>query len=150
MAHTFTNILMHVVFSTKDRAPLLQGEMKDRAFAYMGGIIGEVSGIPIAINGPSDHVHLLVAQPATVALSDFMRTLKTNSSRWVHETFPTCDGFAWQAGYGAFSVSLSSVNSVKEYIARQEEHHRSVSFKEEFIAFLKRHGIQYDERYIWE
>ena len=84
MGHTFTNILMHVVFSTKDRVPALQGELKERVFAYMGGIVREMNGVPITINGPSDHVHLLAVQPATVALADFMRTLKTNSSRWVH------------------------------------------------------------------
>jgi REP element-mobilizing transposase RayT len=115
----------------------------------MGGIVRSIDGIALAIDGPSDHVHLLVKTPATAAMADVVRTVKTNSSKWVHETFPRA-AFAWQTGYGAFSVSCSNVEAVSEYITGQEEHHKSVSFQEEFVAFLRRHGIEYDERYIWE
>ena len=149
MAHTFTNLLTHVIFSTKDRLPVITPEIKPRMLAYMGGIVRSLDGIALAIDGPADHVHLLVKTPATIAMADFLRDVKASSSKWVHETFPRA-AFAWQTGYGAFSVSCSNVEAVKKYIAGQEEHHRTVSFQEEFVAFLRRHGIEYDERYIWE
>ena len=114
----------------------------------MGGILNELHVTPILINGPTDHVHLLVALTPKAALSDLMRVLKTNSSRWVHEELR--QQFAWQSGYGAFSVSHSNAEQVRLYIANQQEHHKTVSFQEEFIAFLKRHEIPYDPRYIWE
>ena len=101
-------------------------------------------------DGPADHGHLLLALPASVSVADAMRVVKTNSSRWVHEQWPQRRSFAWQTGYGAFSVSRSNVEEVDRYIANQEEHHRHVSFREEFLAFLKRHGVAYDPRYVWE
>ena len=137
MAHTFTHILTHIVFSTKDRAPLLDADLKPRLFAYMGGIIRELGGQVILINGPTDHVHVLTTFPARISLSDFMRDLKAISSGWVHKEIPARRNFAWQAGYGAFAVSHSNLESVKEYIRTQEEHHRRLTFKEEFTAFLK-------------
>lgn len=150
MPHTFTNLLIHTVFSTKDREPSLTPDLKPRVLAYMGGIIRENRGILIAADGPADHVHLLIHLPQDLALADLMRTVKSNASRWVHQEWPDRRSFAWQTGYGAFSVSQSNAEAVTQYIAGQEEHHRQVSFQDEFIAFLKRHGIQYDERFIWE
>ncbi len=150
MAHSFANLLTHVIFSTKDRQPLIDAELKPRLFAYLGGIVHELGGVALLINGPADHVHALVKLPHTLAVADAMRVIKTNSSRWVHETWPARRAFAWQAGYGAFSVSPSHVEAVRAYIAGQEEHHRRVTFQEEFVEFLRRHGIEYDERYIWE
>ena len=150
MAHTFTHLLTHIVFSTKDRAPLLDAELKPRLFAYMGGIIRELDGQVMLINGPADHVHILTTIPARTSLSDFRRDLKANSSGWVHKEFPARRDFAWQTGYGAFAVSHSNLESVKEYIRNQEEHHHKLTFKEEFEAFLKRHEMAYDERYLWE
>lgn len=150
MAHTFTHLLTHIVFSTKDRAPLLDDDLKPRLFAYMGGIIRELGGQAILINGPTDHVHILTTIPARISLSDFMRDLKANSSGWVHKEFPERRNFAWQTGYGAFAVSHSSLESVKEYIRTQEEHHRQRTFTDEFTVFLRRHEIAYDERYLWE
>jgi len=150
MAHTFTNLLTHVIFSTKDRLPHIDAELKAPLLAYMGGIVRELYGTAMTINGTADHVHLLVRLPPTISLADAMRVLKTNSSRWVHEKWPSHCAFAWQTGYGAFSVSQSNVASVVRYIAEQERHHRKVSFQEEFLAYLRRHGIDYDERYIWE
>jgi putative transposase len=150
MAHTFANLLTHVIFSTKDRIGFIDADLGPSLYPYMGGIIREINGTALAINGPQDHVHLLVSLPANVAISDAMRVLKTNSSRWVHEQWPQRRGFAWQTGYGVFSVSQSNADQVCAYIANQEEHHRHVSFQEEFLAFLKRHGIAFDERYIWE
>jgi REP element-mobilizing transposase RayT len=116
----------------------------------MGGIVLELESKAVIINGPADHVHLLVALSPKIAMSDFMRTLKANSSRWVYETFPGKSHFAWQTGYGAFSVSESNRIEVEKYIAKQEEHHHKLTFTDEFIALLKKHGIDYDERYIWE
>ena len=150
MAHTFTNLLTHLIFSTKDRRPWLDGESRPRVFAYIGGIVREMNGTALIVNGVADHVHLLVATPPTLSTSDAMRVVKTNSSKWIHDTFPHLAEFAWQTGYGAFSVSRSNASAVEKYIAGQEEHHRHVTFQDEFVAFLKRHGIQFDSKYIWE
>ena len=150
MAHTFTNLLTHIIFSTKDRMPFIDAEVKPELLAYLGGMVREVNGKAYAINGTTDHIHLLVSLPPTIALSDAMKIVKANSSRWVSEKWSTQKAFGWQTGYGAFSVSRSNVPDVLKYIANQEEHHRKVTFKEEFIAFLKKHEISYDERYIWE
>ena len=102
------------------------------------------------MNGTSDHVHLLVSMPATITIAEMMRIVKAKSSRWVREQFSSERAFAWQAGYGAFSVNHSNVEAVKEYIACQEEHHRKVSFQEELLSFLRKQGIEFDERYIWK
>ena len=150
MAHTFTSLHAHLVFSTKERKPFLGPELRDRLFPYIGGIIREMKGAPLIINGVEDHVHILAGMPSTVAISDFMRDLKSNSSSWVKESFATHRDFGWQTGYAAFSVSKSAIEDVRSYIARQEEHHRRMSFKEELIALLKRHEITYDERFVFE
>jgi REP element-mobilizing transposase RayT len=150
MAHTYTNLLVHMIFSTKDRVPLLDAELKPRLFPYMGGIVHELGGTALLINGPSDHVHMLLLLPAKITVSEIAGKVKANSSGWVHREFPGKGTFAWQTGYAAFTVSHSQKQSVLDYIANQEEHHRKLSFKEELIAFLKKHEIQYDERYIFE
>ena len=150
MAHTFTHLLTHIIFSTKDRRPVLDADLKARLFPYLGGIIRAHDGKALIINGPADHVHILASLAAKHSLSDLMRELKADSSGWVHKNFPNQHAFAWQIGYGAFSVSHSSLAEVEKYIARQEEHHRKVSFQEEFVAFLKRHEMEYDERFLWE
>jgi REP element-mobilizing transposase RayT len=150
MAHTFTHLLVHIIFSTKDRQPCIDPHTGPRLFAYMGGILKELGSTPVLINGPADHVHALTTLPPTRTLSDVMRLLKTNSSRWVHEEFPHLKHFAWQTGYGAFGVSKSNADDVERYIASQQEHHRHVTFQEEFEAFLKRHGVAYNPRYVWE
>jgi REP-associated tyrosine transposase len=116
----------------------------------MVGILRELDGNTSIINGTSDHVHLLVQFPPGLSLSDAMRILKTNSSKWIHDRWPARSKFAWQTGYGAFSVSKSSAGAVFGYIADQEEHHRRKTFQEEFLEYLKKHEIDYDERYIWE
>ena len=150
MAHTFTNLLTHIVFSTKDRQPWLNAEIKPRLFAYLGGIFRELDAKALTINGPADHVHILASLPAKTALSEIMRTVKANSSGWVHETFPAAGAFAWQMGYGAFSVSQSNIEVVRAYIENQEAHHRRMTFQEEYVALLKKHDIEYDARYLWE
>jgi putative transposase len=157
VAHTFTNLLVHVIFSTKDRRPYIDPDLSSRLFAYMGGVLREIGVAPMIVNGTEDHIHKLIGVPATRSVAEVIRVVKANSSKWVHEQFSNRHDFAWQSGYGAFSVSQSkfsvsqsNVDSVRQYIANQEEHHRTVSFQEEYLAFLKRHGISYDERYVWE
>ncbi len=115
----------------------------------MAGIIQQLGGIALLINGVADHVHILLSLPATAAPSEFIGKLKANSSKWVHESFPEHRDFAWQLGYSAFSVSFSQKQGVPDYIAGQEEHHAKNSFQEELIAFLKKHAIEYDERYVF-
>ena len=149
MAHTFTNLLVHLVFSTKDRRPSIDAQLKPTLFPYMGGIVREMKGKALAVNGTENHVHILAKLPSTLSIAEVVRVLKTNSSRWVHEKGYAGHGFAWQVGYGAFSVSQSNVESVIRYIATQEEHHRNVSFQDEYLSFLRKHEIEFDERYIW-
>jgi REP element-mobilizing transposase RayT len=135
------------LFSTKDRQPLIQPEMKSDLYAYMGGIIASLGGKPALINGPKDHVHVLFVLPATVSLSDLMEKLKANSSKWAAKRWPTL-GFSWQTAYTAFSVSQSKLGEVKAYISRQEEHHRKRTYQEEVVALLKKHGIEFDSRFV--
>jgi putative transposase len=150
MGHTYTNLLTHIIFSTKDRLPYLQGDRRDDVFAYLGGIVRELKGNALNVSGATDHVHALVSLPATLPLSKAVEIIKTNSSRWIHERRVLHRTFAWQTGYAGFSVSESNAENVSKYITNQEEHHRKITFQEELIAFLKRAGIEYDERYLWK
>lgn len=150
MAHTYVQLITHIVFSTKHRELYLTPELRERLFPYMGGIFRGLDSSALLINGVSDHVHILALLPAKRALSDIMRDVKANSSGWVHEQFPRFKKFAWQTGYGAFSVSKSNLEVVRVYIANQEKHHKRRTFKEEYIGLLQKHGIEYDEKYIWD
>ena len=129
---------------------MIPHDIQPRLYEYIGGVIGAHDGRLVAAGGIPNHVHLLVSLSKTQSVADALRVIKTNSSKWMHETYPDKKDFAWQAGYGTFAVSFSNLDSVKAYIAGQEEHHRTKTFQEEFIAFLKRHGIDYDERYMWD
>jgi putative transposase len=149
MSHSYSNMLSHVIFSTKDRKPLIDAEMKPRLLGYMNGIVDESGGKVLSLNAMADHLHMLWELPPTSSLSDSMRVLKTNSSRWVHETWGSQKPFAWQTGYGAFSVSRSNVPAVAKYIEEQESHHRKRTFQEEFIELLVKHGIDYDPKYVF-
>lgn len=148
MAHSFHKLVVHAIFSTKDRRPLITPDIAARLHPYLGGIVREIGATALTVGGVADHVHILMRIPATLAISDAMRLIKTNSSKWAHETL--APAFGWQTGYGAFSVSQSNIETVRRYIENQEQHHRHVTFQEEFIEFLKRHEIEYDEKYIWE
>jgi putative transposase len=148
LSHTSGNILLHFIFSTRERRPLIRSEFRDDLFAYLGGIIREMEGTALIVNGVSDHVHMLVRARPVHGASEIARVVKANSSKWVREKFEP--EFAWQTGYGVFSVSESNVASVAKYIARQEEHHKKRSFQEEYVGFLKKNGIDYDARYIWD
>ena len=150
MAHTFANLLTHLIFSTKDRLPSIRPEFKSDLWAYLGGIARGLDGQALVVGGTADHAHLLVWLPPTLAVADSVRVLKANASRWVHDSFKSQSQFAWQIGYGAFSVSQSNAPAVVKYIQRQAEHHKRLTFQHEFLAFLKKNNISYDPRYIWE
>jgi len=148
MSQSYTNLLYHLIFSTKDRRPLITLDYQPRLYEYIGGTIRGLGGTSLGINGIDDHVHVLAKLPPDKALSDTLRDLKANASGWMHNVFPEVKDFSWQRGYGAFTVSQSNVEEVSGYIARQKEHHSRVSFRDEFIQFLTVNGIDYDERYV--
>jgi REP element-mobilizing transposase RayT len=150
MPQSFVCMNCHLVFSTENRVPLIEPDLAPRFYGYMGGIVDNMGGKLTAAGGMPDHVHLIVSLGRTMSTADTVRTVKTNSSKWIHETFPSMGRFAWQTGYGAFAVSYSNVGQVKRYIDNQQEHHRARTFQEEFRALLEKHNIQYDERYIWD
>ena len=150
MPQSFASLHCHVIFSTKHRAALLSAALQPRLFAYLGGILHDADSVLVAAGGMPDHVHLLVSLGREVSVAEVARLVKANSSKWVRETFPEMAGFAWQNGYGAFAVSYSLVDRVKAYIAGQAEHHRTMTFQEEFLALLKKHRVEFDERYIWD
>ena len=150
MPQTYTQLHFHLVFSTKNRKPWITSEIESRLWEYMGGIVKGLKGIPIQIGGMPDHVHLLVTLRQQPALADVLREIKAGSSGWIHDTFPELSEFAWQVGYGAFSVSHSGVPAVKDYIVDQPRHHKKLTFKDEFRFLLTKHGIEFDERYLWD
>ena len=148
MSQSFTNLLYHIVFSTKDRRPLITSVYEPRLYEYIGGIIKGTGGISLEINGAEDHVHLLARLRPDRALSDVLRDLKSNATGWMHDVFPEVRDFTWQRGYGAFTVSQSNVEGVRRYLQRQKEHHHKMSSRDEFIQLLKVNGIQFEERYL--
>lgn len=148
VGHSYAALYYHIIFSTKERRPQITTDIQARVYDYIGGIVKSENGTLIAAGGVPDHVHLLTACHPTKAVADMIRNIKANSSRWIHETWATGGDFAWQAGYGAFTVSQSSLSEVQAYINSQETHHARLSFEEEFVAFLKRHNVAYDERYV--
>ena len=149
MAGTFTNLNYHVIFSTKDRALNITAEMQERLYEYISGVIRGQGGVNYAIGGVADHVHILLRLKPTSSLSDIVRDVKANSSGWIHQTFSSLRGFKWQEGFGGFTVSKSQLIEVTRYIENQEAHHGRKDFKTEFLEFLNRHEVEYDERYIW-
>jgi len=148
MASTFTNLLYHIVFSTKDRVPSIHESLRERLYEYMGGILRGEGGVLLEIGGIPDHVHLLVKLKSDMPVAEIVRLSKSNSSKWVNESNGSTGRFAWQTGYAAFSVSESQVARVRRYIQNQESHHAQVSFRDELITLLKKHRIEYDERYL--
>jgi len=149
MANSFTAMYIHFVFSTKNREDIIDSTIKSRFHDYLGGIARESKMVPLAIGGTSDHVHILVSVPPVLSPSKSIQLLKTNSSRWIHEEFPRKSGFAWQIGYSGFSVSPKQIQNVRNYINRQEEHHRIRNFEQEYLSFLRESGIEFDEKYVW-
>jgi putative transposase len=147
---TYTNILLHVVFSTKERVPVLTPDIRPRVHEYLGGAIRGNGGVPYEIGGTADHVHLLFRWIPNEEVSDLLREIKSGTSKWIKSEFRSLRNFGWQKGYGAFSVSHSEKQRVVDYIQNQEKHHRKRSFKEEFVGLLKLNEIEYDEHYIWD
>ncbi len=150
MPSTFTNLLYHIVFSTKHREPLIKEELQEELYRYIGGIIRAEGGILLEIGGVADHVHLLSKIKPSVAVSEMLNKIKANSSKWNNENKKSRDRFSWQEGYAAFTVSESQSPIVREYIRNQAEHHKKISFQDEFIALLEKHGVSYDPKYIWD
>jgi putative transposase len=148
MASTFSNLLYHLVFATKNRQPLIQEGLRDDLYGYMGGILRAQGGVLLEIGGMPDHVHLLVKLRTDVAVSAVVQKVKAKSSTRTNERGISPQRFEWQEGYGIFSVSESLANRVRRYIRGQEEHHARVSFRDELIALLKKHRIPYDEKYL--
>jgi putative transposase len=146
MSHSYAQNVVHIVFSTKERRPVFGPELRAQMWAYMAGICKNESMFVHAIGGVADHVHLLVRIPATLALAKAVATIKANSSRWAVEQGHR---FAWQQGYGAFSVSASVVPTVVRYIRNQEAHHRKMNFEAEFVALLKKHGVEFDPKFVF-
>ena len=149
MAHTFTSLTVHIVFSTKNRQRFIDADLKHRLLPYLGGTIRSHGGHLLRANTVEDHVHLLIDLPSTLSIAELVGKIKGSSSKWIHDTWQSRKTFGWQKGYGAFSVSQSNVPAVVRYIDAQEEHHRRRSFEEEFLNLLKRHRIEYDERFLW-
>jgi putative transposase len=147
MGHTFSNNLYHIIFSTKDRCGIIEDRFRDETHRYLCGTAQSQDGIILCINSVIDHIHLLAKVKPSLSISDFVGKLKANSSRWVKERFELPYGFQWQSGFSSFTVSESSVNSVRKYIETQQEHHRKITFAEKLKSFLERHGIQYDPEY---
>jgi REP element-mobilizing transposase RayT len=140
----------HCVFSTKERRPIITPELRERLWPFMGGIARQNKMTAVEIGGVEDHVHILLAIPSTIAIAKALQLIKGGSSKWVYETFPEHRLFGWQTKYGAFSVSVSQLDKIILYIKDQENHHRKMTFKEEFVALLQKHCIHYDERYLWD
>ena len=151
MPQSLANVLVHIVFSTKDRVPFLKDEIvRNQLHAQLGGTSKTLNCPPLIVGGVDDHIYLLAGQSRTISLSDWVKELKRVTSIWIKQQSPELKRFAWQAGYGAFSVSHSQSRRVVQYIREQELHHQKTDFKAEFREFLKRHEIDYDERYVWD
>ena len=149
MANTYSSLFYHVVFSTKHRTAFLQPEIEARVWAYIGGIARNHKMTAIQVGGVEDHIHALVLAPPVLAPFEIAKYLKGESSKWIHETFADLQDFGWQDGYGAFTVSKSNVPAVVSYIQNQRAHHQTQTFQDEYREFLKKHGVDYDERYVW-
>ncbi len=147
---SFSKLTYHIVFGTKYRKPTLTNKIRERSYNYIGGIIREQSGTLLEIGGTDDHVHILAQFGSTVKISEVIQKIKGSTSRWINETFEPGIHFEWQIGYGVFTVSCSGIDQVAHYIQNQEEHHRQQPFQEEYVCLLKRHGITFEMKYLFE
>jgi REP element-mobilizing transposase RayT len=150
MPQSYTCLHFHLIFSTKRRAPSITSDLQSRLYDYLGGILRGQNGCLLAAGGIPDHVHLLARLSKEMSVTEALRLLKANSSKWIHESFPEHRSFAWQTGYAAFAVSYSGLPAVKRYLATQAEHHRIVTFQDELRTFLQRHALEFEERYLRE
>ena len=150
MPQSLSNILIHVIWSTKDRQPWLEPGIREKTHAFLGGAVRQCDCEAYRVGGVADHVHLAVRLSRTLSIAELVKEVKTASSKWLKEQSPEFDGFYWQQGYGAFSVGLSQKETLLHYIDTQEQHHRTRTFQDEYRAFLTKYGIEYDERYVWD
>lgn len=150
MGQSLNKIYVHLVFSTKHRQPLIGDSIKEELFSYLGGICKNLECNPIQVGGHKDHVHILFLLSKKIALMDLIEKVKSNSSKWIKTKGIEFENFYWQNGYGAFSVNPTEIEIVKNYIINQEEHHQKKIFQEEFLAFLKKYNVEYDEKYVWD
>ena len=149
MANTYINILIHTVFSTKNRESWLSSLLRERLYPYMCGIARENGLKVLCIGGTDNHIHILLSLDSTTSIAKAIQFIKGGSSKWIHETFPQLRLFSWQEGYGAFSIGISNVDETKKYIENQEKHHSKESFRDEYLKFLRKNNIDFDEKYLW-
>lgn len=149
MASTFTKILVHIAYSTKNRAAMIPESIEPRLYAYIGGICRAMKSPLLAMNGVADHVHMFVSLGKTIALSDLLLNVKRDSSIWIKDQDAALRDFAWQDGYFGFSIGESQVDALQAYIAKQKDHHKTVDFKDEMRAFFRKYGIEWNEEYVW-
>ena len=149
MASTYTKLLYHVIFSTKERIAMIRPNFAEELYSYVGGIVRNEKGTLLAIGGMPDHIHMLARFHPSMSVSDMLRIIKAKSSKWVNENYSRHQ-FSWQRGYSAFTVSQSKIKKVSEHIENQQAHHSKVSFQTELLALLRKHRIEYDERYLWD
>ncbi|PQO28236.1 IS200/IS605 family transposase [Blastopirellula marina] len=150
MPQSFASLYVHLIFSTKNRESWIEDEWSPRLYEYVAGTLRKQNDQLLIGGGMADHIHLLISMSRESSIVDIVRNVKSNSSRWIHENFPGSTGFAWQAGYAAFSVSRSALPEVRQYIENQKQHHTTRTFEEEFLAFLERHELEYDPRYVFD
>lgn len=150
MSQSLTNILVHIIFSTKLRKPIITSEIETELYAYLASILKDCDCSPIIIGGPGNHVHILCKLSKTRSISSVIEDIKKKSSKWTKTKGMEYSDFYWQNGYGSFSIGKSQINALKKYIQNQKDHHRKKTFKEEFLEILNRYGIEYDERYLWD
>jgi REP element-mobilizing transposase RayT len=150
MAGTYTKLVYHLVFSTKQRIPLIGDRVRDELHRYLGAIVNGEGGTLLAVGGMPDHIHLLARLTPTKTISEMLRRVKGNSSRWLNDGRMGLRKFGWQDGYAAFSVSQSQIARVRQYIETQPEHHRATDYRKELLTLLRRHGVEFDERHLWD
>ena len=150
MAQSLSKILLHLVFSTKNRESLIDPQIRPALHAYLAGGVRALGSEAYRVGGVADHVHIACTLPRTLTVSKLLEEIKKSSSAWIKQQSPTCHDFAWQAGYGAFSLGQSQLDALITYIDGQEEHHRHRTFKDEFVVLLERYGVDYDERHVWD
>ena len=150
MTHTYTQLLYHLVWSTKNRENKITEDFQERLYQYLGGTFRSKEATCIEIGGMADHIHILARIPPKISIASLIRDTKIASTKWLRENIPYCQPFAWQEGYGAFSVSRSNIDVIVSYIQNQHRHHTKLSFRDEFLLMLRKHGIEFDERYLWK
>ena len=151
MPQSLSNVVVHIIFSTKDRSPVLDKGIRERMHGYLATLCRDLDSTCYKVGGVADHVHIVTSLPRTLTQSKLLEDIKKKSSKWIkREGVSDHNTFAWQRGYGVFSVSPSQLDSVVQYVANQEEHHRTISFQDEYRKFLAKHGVDYDEQYVWD